>query len=257
VAAGRPTPDRLLWARARAGDAAAREALITRNLNLVRHVVRRYAGMGTDLEDLFQVGCVGLIKAVDRFEPERGHRFSTYAVPVILGEIQRYLRDAAPAGAGRGALRLAQAARRAEERLLALGRVPTVQDVAAALGVSPGELALALEAARRPASLDAADPREGGDRPLLERIGGDPRDEEDRVALRRLLATLPPRERQVLLLRYYLDRSQAEVGRALGLSQPQISRLEQRALRALRAGWGAPGTDPGRIAAPRAPHTPG
>lgn len=241
----RPAEALRLFRRARAGDRAARQRLVTANINLVHHLVQRYRAMWADgADDLFQVGCVGLIKAVDRFDPELGYRFSTYAVPVILGEIQRYLRDAAPAGIGRGALRVAQAARRAEARLSGeLLRQPTAAEVAEAIGVSPGELAAALEAARRPASLDAGDGREAGDRPLLLRIagGGALGEGGDGFALRTLLARLPVRERQVVLLRFYLDRSQAEVGLSLGLSQPQISRLEKRALGRLREWWSLEG----------------
>lgn len=241
----RPAEALRLFRRARAGDRAARQRLVTANINLVHHLVQRYRAMWADgADDLFQVGCVGLIKAVDRFDPELGYRFSTYAVPVILGEIQRYLRDAAPAGIGRGALRVAQAARRAEARLSGeLLRQPTAAEVAEAIGVSPGELAAALEAARRPASLDAGDEREAGDRPLLLRIagGGTVGEGGDGFALRTLLARLPVRERQVVLLRFYLDRSQAEVGLSLGLSQPQISRLEKRALGRLREWWSLEG----------------
>jgi RNA polymerase sporulation-specific sigma factor len=245
------------FARAAGGDGRAREALIAANLNLVHHVVRRYRTMGHDAEDLFQVGCVGLVKAVDRFDPRRGFRFSTYAVPLILGEIQRYLRDEAPAGVGRGALRLAQAARRVETHLAAtLLRQPTVGEVARALGVSSGELAAALEAARRPASLDQGGAA-GEDRPLLARIAGAVGEDGDRLALRQLLAALPLRLRQVLVLRFYLDRSQAEVGAAMGLSQPQVSRLEQQALAALRAAWRGEGGagPPGRIGPRQPPHT--
>ncbi len=248
-----------LFRLAARGDRHARERLVTANLNLVHHVVRRYRAMGHDGEDLFQVGCVGLIKAVDRFNPSLGYRFSTYAVPLILGEIQRYLRDAAPAGIGRGALRLAQAARHAEERLAGgLLRQPTAAEVAAAVGVSPGELAAALEAARRPASLDEGDARDTGERPLLGRIVGEDGEDGDRLALRQLIAALPARQRQVLLMRFYLDRSQIEVGRALGLSQPQISRLERQALQTLRRQWrtgGGSGPAP-RIARRGLPHTP-
>ena len=227
------------------------------NLNLVRHVARRYAGMGLDEEDLFQVGCIGLLKAVDRFDPARGTRFSTYAVPLILGEIQRYLRDSAPAGLGRGAHRLASLARAAEERLAReRGRAPTAAEVAAAVGVDPGELALALEAARRPASLDEAPP--GGDegaRPLGERLAAPGGLDVDAATLRALLLRLPPRQRRIVELRYFRDRSQAEVGALLGLSQPQISRLERQALDRLRAAWagGAAGREAPRRRPPRLP----
>jgi RNA polymerase sporulation-specific sigma factor len=205
----------------------------------VHHVVRRYRLSGHDPEELFQVGCLGLVKAVDRFDPDRGTRFSTYAVPLILGEIQRYLRDAAPPGLGRGAYRLAQQAHAVEDRLAAEhGRAPTAGEVADVLGVSGADLALALEAARRPASLDEVMTGEGeGSRPLHERLAAGGMGAGELALLRTLVGRLPPRQRQVLVLRYFRDRSQAEVGALLGLSQPQISRLERRALDALRHQW--------------------
>lgn len=231
---------RLSQAAAR-GDRAARERIVAANLNLVRHVIRRYRAMGQDSEELFQVGCVGLLKAVDRFDPTRGTRFSTYAVPLILGEIQRHLRDSAPAGLGRGAHRLARAARATEEALTKrLERVPTAAEVAAELGVSVAELGAAIEAAHRPVSLDApaADAGEGEGRGLYARLASSTGGQEwDRALLRTLVGQLPPRERQVVMLRYFRDRSQSEVGTLLGLSQPQISRLEKRALERLRRQW--------------------
>jgi RNA polymerase sigma factor (sigma-70 family) len=217
---------------------------VTANLRLAHHVLRRYrglGGMGVDLDELYQVGCIGLVKAARRFDPGRGLRFSTYAVPLILGEIQRYLRDSAPAGLGRGAHRLAALARAAEERLgREGGRTPTAAEVAAAVGVDPGELALALEAARRPASLDEPGGEEGS-RTLGERLAAPRGLDVDAATLRTLLLRLPPRERRIVELRYFRDRSQAEVGTLLGLSQPQISRLERRALDRLRAAWAGSG----------------
>ena len=225
--------------------------MVTANLRLVHHVLRRYrslAALGVDLDELYQVGCIGLVKAVRRFDPGRGLRFSTYAVPLILGEIQRHLRDTAPAGAGRGAYRLAQAARAAQERLAnAWQRAPTAVEVARELGVSIADLAVALEAARRPVSLDAQPPGGGSDPgpSLHERLAGasTAASEADAALLRTLVARLPPRESAVLTLRFFRDRSQAEVGALLGLSQPQISWLEKRALARLRAAW--QGEEPG------------
>lgn len=221
------------------GDAAARERLVVANLNLVRHVLRRYRAMGHDGDELFQVGCIGLIKAVDRFDPRRGTRFSTYAVPLILGEIQRHLRDSAPAGLGRGTHRLARSARAAEEALAkGLERLPTAAEVAGALGVSVAELSVALEAARRPASLDEHAANPGAEGPALyERLASTRGQEWDWAAVRALVDSLPERQRQVVLLRYFRDRSQSEIGALLGLSQPQISRLEKRAIETLRRQW--------------------
>jgi len=230
---------RRLSQAAAAGDRAARDRIVAANLNLVRHVARRYRAMGHDAEELFQVGCVGLIKAADRFDPGRGTRFSTYAVPLILGEIQRYLRDTAPAGLGRGAHRLARAARAQEEAMTKeLERTPTAAEVAAALGVSVADMSAAIEAAHRPMSLDEQPVDAAGERRgLYERLAAGGGQEWDQAVLRALVERLPARERQVVILRYFRDRSQSEVGMLLGLSQPQISRLEKRALQRLRRQW--------------------
>ncbi len=188
------------------------------------------------MEDLFQVGCLGLVKAVDRFDPDRGTQFSTYAVPLILGEVQRYLRDNAQTSAGRSTYQTVRRAAEARDRFVAsFGTEPSASAIAQAVGVSTAELILAMEAARTPLSLD--DPGSGPDSvPLLERLAG-PSGEMDHALLRALVRQLPRRERQVLLLRYFLDRSQNEAAEAIGLSQPQISRIERRALDSLRRMW--------------------
>lgn len=234
-----PTPSSVFrrdLLRAQAGDHHARQRVVEANLNLVHHVVRRYRGVRQDMEDLFQVGCVGLVKAVDRFDPDRGTQFSTYAVPLILGEVQRYLRDDAPASAGRNAYQTVRRAGEARDRHVAsFGTEPSVSAIAQALGIPTAELIAAMESARAPLSLD--DPGSGPDSvPLLERLAG-PTGEMDHALLRALIRQLPRRERQVLLLRYFLDRSQIEAAEAIGLSQPQISRIERRALDSLRRMW--------------------
>lgn len=192
------------------------------HLGLVHHVVRRFAAAGLDAEELFQVGCLGLVKAARRFDPAFGTAFSSYAVPFVLGEMQRYLRDQGPLAMGLEAKRLAVGARPAEEALRQrLGRQPTVAEVAAELHVSPQDLGAALEGIRPPAALDEA----------ASVAASDP---WERVELRALLARLPEVQRRVLALRYFAARTQTEVGRALGISQVQVSRLERRALEALR-----------------------
>ncbi len=227
-----------LHVRARAGDAGAREALLAANLGLVGHVVRRFRSSGADLEDLRQIGSIGLLKAIDRFEPERGFAFATYACPLILGEIQRYLRDEGPVGMPREGRALARRALAlAEREAAATGREPPAGELAARLGVEPADLAAAMEAARQPASLDA---RQAGEMPPLgaRLAAGDAAGEWDRVVLRDLLRHLPPRERKVIVLRYLCDRTQAEVAAEIGVSQVHVSRLERRALRMMREAGG-------------------
>lgn len=228
----RPT-DPELFVRARAGDAGARDALFAANMGLVGHIVRRFTALGHDAEELLQVGGIGLVKAIDRFEPERGFQFATYAFPLILGEIQRYLRDAGSVAMPREQRALARRARRlAEARAAETGREPTVPELAGALGVDASDLAAALAAESAPASLDAASA--GDPRPLGERLAAGNESVWDRLELRDLLRRLPERERRVIVLRYLLDRTQVEVAAALGISQVQVSRIERRALARLR-----------------------
>jgi RNA polymerase sporulation-specific sigma factor len=223
-----------LFRRARGGDEQARAALLEANLGLVHHVVRRFVAGGHDAEELFQVGCLGLLKAIDRFEPERGFAFATYACPLILGEIRRHLRAAGAVAMPRDTRALARRARRlAEAEQRRTGREPTLPVLAAALAVPAPELAAALAADAAPLSLDA--PGEDDAPPLGERLPSPGGEAWERVLLAELLRQLPPRERRVIALRYLLDRTQAEVGAALGVSQVQVSRLERRALERLRA----------------------
>lgn len=233
-------PDvRELIARAQRGDRAARDQLVAANLRLVHAIVARFAGAGREAEDLFQIGCIGLIKAVDRFDLRFPVRFSTYAVPLILGEIRRHLRDDGPLRVSRSLKLLAQQVARAQEDLQqSLGREPTLAEVAAAVGAPVERVVEALEGARAPASIQEAVYEQDGDAIVLgdQIAGGDPGDGAwlDRVALRQGLAQLDPRERQVILLRYFRDRTQVEVAQVLGVSQVQVSRIERRALEKIR-----------------------
>lgn len=242
-------------AAARAGDAEARRRVVQSHLRLVWAAVNRFRHRGEDVEDLFQVGCLGLVKAVDRFDPAYGTRFSTYAVPLVVGEIKRFLRDSGPVRVSRRLRELAAAARRTGEELAkARGREPSAAEVAAVLGVEAADVAESLEASRRPLSLQrVTEGEEGRDSPpLLDRLAAGteaaaassvrpaPRaaDEADLVAsldLERALDRLDERTRRLLALRFIAEKTQAEVGKILGVSQVQVSRLERRALLELRA----------------------
>lgn len=231
---------RELVCRAQAGDKEARERLVEGNLRLVRSLVTRFSATSADPDDLFQLGCIGLLKAIDRFDLSFDVRFSTYAVPLILGEIRRYLRDDGPVRVSRSLKQLAQQARKVRERLSGeLGRDPTVGEVARELGVSPEEVVEAMDGARPPASIHQT-VHEGDGDPiyLLDQLAADDGTREglwlDRVALREGLEHLDPRERTVIMLRFFRDKTQTEVASVLGCSQVQVSRLERRALERIR-----------------------
>lgn len=230
-----------LLSMARAGDLAARDKIVRSNLRLVMSIASRFQDAGEDLDELFQVGCIGLLKALDRFDPAFDVRFSTYAVPVIIGEIRRHLRDYQPLKVARSLRTLAfQVERKRAELTSQLDREPTIGELASALERPPEEIAQALEASSPPVSLfDEVDEGEG-DRPIRridqlpgsgdEGMGG----QLESLALKEAIARLPERERRLLVLRYFRDLSQEQVSRLLGLSQAQVCRLEKKALKAIR-----------------------
>ncbi|HHY33622.1 MAG TPA: SigB/SigF/SigG family RNA polymerase sigma factor [Firmicutes bacterium] len=228
---------RELAARIRGGDAGAREELVSRNLRLVMSIVSRFSQRSSDPEDLFQVGCLGLLHAADRFDPSLGVRFSTYAVPVIMGEIRRHLRDTGAVRVGRSLRERAARVEAARERLRAsFGREPTVEEVATETGLSREEVAETREAFQPVLSLSEAVSEESPG-PLEEQIatGESFADEKvESIALEQAMTRLNPSERAVLKLRFFDEMKQVEVARALGISQPQVSKIEQRALRRLR-----------------------
>jgi RNA polymerase sporulation-specific sigma factor len=228
-----------LLRRSRDGDADAKALILENNLNLVRSIVHRFTGRGYEWDDLFQIGCIGLIKAIDRFDSTYSVKFSTYAVPMIIGEIRRFIRDDNPVKVSRPLKELAYRVHRVQERLQGtLGREPTIGEVAEEMAMDPQDIALALEAVQPPASLYDQTFFEDGD-PIhrLDQIGGDDgRDAAniDNIALQEILARLPPRERLVIQLRFFQDKTQSEIARLIGLSQVQVSRIEKQALRLIK-----------------------
>lgn len=220
-----------------------RDELVTMHLPLVHHLARRYRDRGESIDDLVQVGTVGLIKAVDRFDRSRGVEFSTFATPTILGEIKRHFRDTT--WAVRVPRRLqelqAQATASSDELTRTLHRSPTVRELAEAIGVSEDEVLQALEArhAYNASSLDAGSSDESdGAAPIADRFGAvDPQFElvEYRETLRPLLDRLPDRERRIVMLRFFHNLSQTQIAEEMGMSQMHVSRLLARALEQLRA----------------------
>lgn len=230
-----------LLAQAQAGESSARERLVEANLRLVMSVARRFLGRGRELDDLFQAGCLGLMRAIDRFDLQYDVAFSTYAVPLIIGEIQRYLREDQPIKVSRSLRSMASKVAEARETLSQrLGRSPTPGEVASHIGATREEVVAALDAASPVASLDEPlEDDEGQVTSLKERL----RLEEDapgdveRIALRQVLARLKEDEREFVIARYVRRLSQTEIAQAMGCSQAHISRLERRIRERLRRLW--------------------
>ena len=231
---GTPSAVSLLEA-ARQGDSRACEQVLQENNGLIWSVARRYYGRGVEPDDLYQLGCLGFLKAVRGFDPAYGTQFSTYAVPKIAGEIRRFLRDDGPVKVSRGVKERGFSIRSARERLAgALGREPSLSELAAETGLTPEEIAAAETAAEPVVSLQA----DTGDNGLtLEGIltaGNEENSLVERLALHGAMEALPERERQVLVLRYYRGMTQVQTARIVGVSQVQVSRLERKALEQLR-----------------------
>lgn len=213
----------------------ARETLVRENLALVRHLVKRFQDRGREYDDLFQYGCLGLLKAIDRFDPSFGTAFSTYAVPVILGEIRRFLRDDGSLHVARSIKENARRVEEAREKTVReTGREPNVEEIAAALHLSRGDVLLALNARQGVRSLDAAVDGEG-ELSLKDTIGVDCMEEvEKRLLLRSLLKSLPKEDMRLIAMRYFQRRTQTEIAREMGISQVQVSRMESKILKRLR-----------------------
>ena len=222
------------------GDKKAREVLIEENIGLIHHVVKRFLGRGVEAEDLFQIGAVGLVKAVDRFDLSFGVRFSTYAVPMIAGEIKRFLRDDSMIKVSRSLKELAmKAARLREQLLMERGEEPGVEELAGRLGVEPEELVQAMDSSTEVESLQKIVCQGDGEGlSLMDRVDYGRDDHEAllrRMLLEQLLSSLEPKERRLIILRFFYDRTQAQVAGELGMSQVQVSRLEKKILASLKS----------------------
>ena len=231
---------RQLLTLAHAGDKAARARMVEGNLRLVLSVVQRFAQRGENLDDLFQVGCIGLIKAIDNFDPAQPVRFSTYGVPMIIGEIRRFLRDNNALRVSRTLRDTAYRAMQAREALeKQLGREPTMDEIAAAAGLARREVTAALESVVEPLSLDEPVYTDGGDAMYVIDQVRDPGSEESWISglqFRDTVAALTPREKRIMELRYLRGKTQMEVAQEIGISQAQVSRLEKGALQQFHTG---------------------
>ncbi|MDR1329683.1 MAG: RNA polymerase sporulation sigma factor SigG [Oscillospiraceae bacterium] len=229
-----------LLLRAKDGDAAAREELIHGNLRLVLSVIQKFMNRGENADDLFQVGCIGLIKAIDNFDTSLGLRFSTYGVPMIIGEIRRYLRDNTALRVSRGMRDTAYKAMQMKEKLQSeLQREPSVEELSAALGQPREEIVIALEAIVEPVSLYEPIYSDGGESVmLLDQIRDANNTDEhwlEQIALGDAISSLGERERHILALRFYYGKTQMEVAAEIGISQAQVSRLEKNAITRIKS----------------------
>lgn len=229
---------RALLLRVQQGDAAAREQCILGNLRLVLSVLQRFDRRGEQADDLFQVGCIGLVKAIDNFDLSHEVRFSTYAVPMIIGEIRRHLRDYSPVRVSRSLRDLAcKAMQKRAELMEKTGKEPTVGDIARAMGLKEEEVVFALEAVIEPVSLYEPVFHDDGDATyVIDQIRDNTAGEGkwlDSIALQEGMERLSERERKILRLRYYACKTQMEVSQEIGISQAQVSRIEKSALKQL------------------------
>lgn len=224
---------------AHAGDKEARDRLVTENMGLVWSIVRRFTGRGHEPEDLFQIGSIGLMKAIDKFDLSYDVKFSTYAVPMIMGEIKRFIRDDGMLKVSRSLKELAARARGVRETMtVSLGREPTVEELADQMGICTEELAAALDSGAEVESLyKTIYQGEGNDICLMDKLEEEQNSQEEvinRLVLNELLEQLEPQERRIIVMRYYEDRTQTQIAGILGISQVQVSRLEKKILKSMR-----------------------
>lgn len=241
----------VLIARSQTGDKEAREVLIEKNLGLVHTIVRRFIGRGVDPEDLFQIGTIGLMKAVDKFDLSYDVKFSTYAVPMITGEIKRFLRDDGPVKVSRTLKERAMKVRSARHKLQGeLGREPGLEELSRETGIAPEDIILAMESETKVESIySSVYQDDGSEIYLVDKVAagadgcgsvsmgsGDPEKDQliNHLLLQQLLSSLQEQERRLIVLRYYRNRTQTEVAAILGISQVQVSRLEKKILLRMR-----------------------
>lgn len=228
---------RQLISDSQAGDVTARDTLVNSNIRLVWSVVQRFLNRGYEADDLFQIGCIGLLKAIDKFDLNFEVKFSTYAVPMIIGEIQRFLRDDGTVKVSRSLKELAHKVRRVKDELSKrLGKLPTVIEVAEEMGITPEEVVYAQEANRPPSSIhETVFENDGDPITLMDQISDNDDDKWfDKLALKEAMNKLSDRERLIVYLRYFKDQTQSEVAERLGISQVQVSRLEKKILRTMK-----------------------
>ena len=226
--------------KAKAGDKNAQSFLVEKNIGLVWSMVKRFQNRGYETDDLFQIGCIGLIKAINKFDDSFEVKFSTYAVPMIIGEIKRFIRDDGIIKVSRSLKEIANKTRITKEIMSKeLGREPSINEMSVRLKISPEELVMAMEAGYAPESLFSTI-GEGDNSPMLliDKINGENNLSEveliDKIALRQIVETLRPREKQIIILRYFKEKTQFQIAKLLGISQVQVSRIEKKILEDIR-----------------------
>lgn len=234
------TENEVLIEHMQAGEKEVREVLIEQNLGLVHHIVKRFLNRGYDTEDLFQIGVIGLIKAIDKFDPSFDVKFSTYAVPLIAGEIKRFLRDDGMVKVSRTLKENGSRVKYARERLsLRLNREPTLQEVSKEAGLTIEEVILAMEANVQVESIyQSVYQNDGNEIYMVDQLADKGKDEQEKMlnhlVIKQLIEGLPETEQKLIRLRYYQDKTQTEVAKMLGISQVQVSRMEKKILLGLR-----------------------
>jgi len=221
--------------KAQAGDLDAKETLVKNNAGLIWSIARRFSGRGCEMDDLYQIGAIGLIKCIDKFDTEYGVKFSTYAVPMIMGEIKRFLRDDGIIKVSRPLKELATKARYTHLMLQQkLGKPPTIDELAAAMDTGTEDLVLAMESGFEIESLHSVIGQgDGSPIYLIDRVNGNTSSDENMVdilALKQIIGELEKKDRTVIVMRYFQDKTQMEVAKAIGVSQVQVSRIEKRIL---------------------------
>ena len=229
----------ILWDRIDEGDIGAREEFIRGNLRLVLSIIQRFTNSGESADDLFQIGCIGLMKAVDNFDRTLNVKFSTYAVPMIIGEIRRYLRDNNSIRVSRSLRDIAYKAIYTREILIKKNqKEPTVNEIAEEIGISKEEINYAMDAIQSPVSLnDSVHSDSGDDLYVMDQISDKKNTEENwikDISLREAMKHLPERERNIIQLRFFKGRTQMEIAEEIGISQAQVSRLEKNALKSMK-----------------------
>lgn len=222
--------------KAKSGDKQAQSILVERNVGLVWSIVKRFQNRGYDIEDIYQIGCIGLIKAINKFDDSFDVKFSTYAVPMIIGEIKRFIRDDGIIKVSRSLKELANKIRVTKEIMTKeLGREPSVSEISKRLDIPMEELVMAMEANCSPESLyNTVGDSDSSNVLLIDKLNNESNDEEvdlvDKIDLRMVLNTLNPREKQIIVLRYFKEKTQVQIAKMLGISQVQVSRIEKKIL---------------------------